>query len=54
MHLVDGLMHIPDAPGLGIDICEEAIAKHPYKPTALRHYRGTLTEIRPDDAKSYY
>lgn len=52
--LVDGSMQIPDGPGLGIEIHEEAIARHPYQPTALRHYRGTLTEIRPDDARAYY
>ena len=52
--LIDGLMSIPTGPGLGVDICEEAIAQHPYQPTALRHYRGTLVDIRPPDAGKYY
>jgi galactonate dehydratase len=47
-------MHIPTAPGLGIDICEEAIARHPYEPRDLRHYTGALTQIRPPDATSYF
>jgi galactonate dehydratase len=47
-------MMIPDKPGLGIDINEEAIARHPYQPKDLRHYKGTLTDIRPPDATSYF
>lgn len=54
VHLVDGFMQVPTGPGLGVDICEEAIAKHPYQPTSLRHYRGTLVDIRPNDAKAYF
>ncbi|MEN6407048.1 MAG: galactonate dehydratase [Thermoguttaceae bacterium] len=54
VEITDGQMHIPTASGLGVDICEEAIANHPYKPTALRHYRGTLVDIRPADAGKYY
>ncbi len=50
----DGLMRIPDAPGLGIDLNEEAIAAHPYQPRDLRHYVGRLTEIRPPDAVGYF
>lgn len=49
-----GRMLIPDTPGLGIDLNEEAIAKHPYEPRDLRHYNGTLTAIRPPDARSYF
>jgi galactonate dehydratase len=49
-----GLMQIPDKPGLGIDLSEEAMAQYPYRPRGLRHYRGTLTEIRPDDAQGYF
>jgi galactonate dehydratase len=48
-----GSMRIPDAPGLGIDLNVEAIAAHPYVAHNLRHYAGTLTDIRPPDAKSY-
>jgi galactonate dehydratase len=52
--LVDGHMLIPDRPGLGIDIDEEACAKRPHRPYALRHYAGTLTNIRPPEARAYY
>ncbi len=50
----DGMMHIPDAPGLGIDLNEAAIAEHPYQPRDLRHYVGRLTDIRPPDAVGYF
>ena len=50
----DGYMYINDRPGLGVDIDERECAKHPFKPTYIRHYVGTLTQIRPDDATSYY
>lgn len=49
-----GCLYIPDAPGLGIDIVESAIEKHPYIAKDLRHYQGTLTDIRPADAKNYF
>jgi galactonate dehydratase len=49
-----GRMFIPDAPGLGIDLNEEAIARHPFEARDLRHYNGTLTAIRPPDATSYF
>ena len=52
--LHDGMMLIGDAAGLGIDINEEAIVEHPYKPRDLRHYNGALTEIRPHDHKEYF
>jgi galactonate dehydratase len=47
-------MRIPTAPGLGVDIDEEACVAHPYKVYDLRHYKGTLTDIRPADAKPFY
>jgi galactonate dehydratase len=47
-------MQIPDAPGLGIDLNEAAIAEHPYQPKDLRHYTGALTDIRPKESSSYY
>jgi galactonate dehydratase len=50
----EGSMRIPEGPGLGIDIDEEAIGAHPYQPRDLRHYKGTLTDIRPPDARSYF
>ena len=50
----DGYILIPEKPGLGIEINEEEISKHPYKPRNLRHYTGTLTDIRPKDDTIYY
>jgi galactonate dehydratase len=50
----NGCMGIPELPGLGVDINEEEIAKHPYIPRNLRHYAGTLTDIRPGDAQNYF
>jgi galactonate dehydratase len=52
--LRDGVMSIPDRPGLGVDLNEAEIAKHPYQPISLRHYKGTLTEIRPQDATAFF
>ena len=54
LELKDGYMLIPDAPGLGVDISEEEIAKHPYQPHRLRHYDNTLTDIRPANEAVYY
>ncbi len=48
----DGFITIPDKPGLGIEIDEEACLAHPYHPHTLRHYTGALTDIRP--AKSEF
>lgn len=53
LDFVDGCIVIPSAPGLGIEINEDAIAAHPYAPHDLRHYVGKLTQIRPADAKAY-
>ncbi len=50
----DGHIMIPDKPGLGIELNEEEIKKHPYKPRNLRHYTGALTDIRPKDDCFYY
>ena len=49
-----GKMVIPGRPGLGIDLNETELLKHPYIRTELRHYRGDLTNIRPVDAVPYY
>jgi galactonate dehydratase len=51
---IDGKMTIPDLSGLGVDLNEDAIAEHPYQKRDLRHYSGELTNIRPDDAESYF
>ncbi len=50
----DGYIDIPDKPGLGIEIDEEACLAHPYKPHTLRHYTGALTDIRPPESKFYF
>lgn len=50
----DGYITIPDKPGLGIEINEEECLKHPYKPHTLRHYDGTLTDIRPAKTEFYF
>lgn len=50
----DGYMHIPDRPGLGIELHEDAARKHPYEPKDLRHYNGELTDIRPPETLPYF
>ncbi|MBQ4630577.1 MAG: galactonate dehydratase [Clostridia bacterium] len=50
----NGYIVVNDAPGLGIELNEEEIAKYPYKPRILRHYTGTLTDIRPKDDTIFY
>lgn len=50
----DGFMHIPDKPGLGIEIDEAACLAHPYQTHTLRHYTGALTDIRPPETALYF
>jgi galactonate dehydratase len=50
--IVRGVAHVSDAPGLGVDLDEAALAAHPYVRHDLRHYTGALTHIRPDDARA--
>ena len=50
----DGYILIPEKPGLGIEVNEEVFEKYPYKPRNLRHYTGTLTDIRPNSDTVYY
>jgi len=54
LQYADGYMNIPDAPGLGIEIDEEACLAHPYKVHTLRHYTGALTDIRPPKSEFYF
>ena len=51
---VDGMMYPSDRPGLGIELNEEAAAKHPKADHWLRHYVGTLTNVRPPDSAKYF
>lgn len=51
----NGYIKIPDGrPGIGIEINEEEVLKRPYKPRDLRHYTGSLTDIRPKNDTVYY
>ncbi len=52
--LVHGEMMIPAKPGLGIELNEKALEKFPVKYHPLRHYLGTLTEIRPEGATEWF
>ena len=50
----DGCLLIGDKSGIGIEVNEEEVLKRPYKPRNLRHYTGTLTDIRPSGDTYYY
>ena len=50
----DGYIYVPDKPGLGIEIDEEACLAHPYTSHTLRHYTGALTDIRPPESEFYF
>lgn len=50
----NGKISIPDKPGLGVDIDENACLEHPYQPHTLRHYTGALTDIRPAETEFYF
>ena len=54
MYPVCALKNFPDRPGLGIELNESAAAAHPKANHWLRHYAGTLTDIRPPDSAKYY
>lgn len=49
-----GNILIPTGIGLGLEINEENCLKYPFQPIDLRHYKGTLTNIRPADHTSTY
>ncbi len=55
-HLVfdNGMIQIPDRPGLGVELRREEMEKHPYEPRELRHYNGTLTDIRPPEHQPFF
>lgn len=52
--LENGSMVIPASPGLGVELDEEELRRHPYVRRPLRHYTGRLTHIRPADATSSF
>ncbi len=54
VHYENGYIMIPDKPGLGIDVNIDEVLKRPYKPRNLRHYVGTVTDIRPKNDTIYY
>lgn len=54
IHYENGYIMIPNKPGLGIDVNEDVVKEHPYVPRNLRHYVGTVTDIRPKDDTIYY
>ena len=49
-----GNIMIPERTGLGLTLNEENCQKYPFQPVDLRHYKGTLTDIRPADKTSTY
>ena len=54
VHFKNGFIAINNKPGLGIDLNEDVLLAHPYKPRNLRHYVGTVTDIRPKGDTVYY
>lgn len=54
VHFRNGFIAINNKPGLGIDLNEDVLLAHPYKPRNLRHYVGTVTDIRPKGDTVYY
>lgn len=50
----NGCIKIPTGIGLGLELNEEACLKYPFQPIDLRHYKGTLTNVRPIGQTSTY
>lgn len=50
----DGAMLIPERPGLGIDIDEDACARHPYKHYTNNQYDGRITQVRSASSVPYF
>jgi galactonate dehydratase len=46
LRFVEGCITVPNAPGLGVELDEEAALRYPYRPCPFRHYTGALTDIR--------
>ncbi|MGI6083264.1 MAG: galactonate dehydratase [Limnochordia bacterium] len=51
---VDGCFEPPSQPGLGVELHEGAFSRFSYSPKDLRHYDGSLTNIRPPDARRWF
>lgn len=50
----NGNILIPEGIGLGLELNEENCMKYPFQPIDLRHYKGTLTNVRPAGQTSTY
>ena len=50
----NGSILIPEGIGLGLELNEENCMKYPFQPIDLRHYKGTLTNVRPAGQTSTY
>jgi galactonate dehydratase len=44
----NGEITIPNVPGLGLELNEEACLRHPYRRHPNRHFDGNLTAIKPE------
>ena len=49
-----GNILIPEGVGLGLELNEENCLKYPFQPVDLRHYKGTLTNVRPENQSGTY
>ena len=49
-----GSILIPEGVGLGLELNEENCLKYPFQPVDLRHYKGTLTNVRPENQSGTY
>ena len=49
-----GNILIPEGVGLGLELNEENCLKYPFQPVDLRHYKGTLTNVRPESQSGTY
>ena len=49
-----GNILIPEGIGLGLERIEENCLKYPFQPVDLRHYKGTLTNVRPENQSGTY
>jgi len=50
----NGHIKIPEGVGLGLELNEENCLKYPFQPVDLRHYKGTLTDVRPKGQSGTY